>query len=557
MSEETTTNPDEEEQREDPEVEPEQGETAITDVGTPQEHASEVVAKREVATFGDPDPPPSREGVKRVLAFLNEVAGGRKLLTACRELSDAGADYFAVVAPQNLPIVGQLVDVEERRAAAQSRVDVTQSVLREFGIESEGAVMDPDSALALDDAVRATKPDYILLSCLYETRFGLTAQGPGRVGEGPLRRGVEHIPVRVDDDAVRWDLTHTLVVATQTVNSKDLVDRLKQRAKDKPHRYTFICPRSGAISREEVCSRLAATLAEMYRNEIDATGQPMSPDPFHAIQNAIEHYRIDDILISTLKGEQSKWLEEGLIEKVQGITDKPRRARRVRHRARRLHRGGDTGRRGSRGLMESASVAVGHAEEHHAHPPEANQSSRIDRQTLGILLFIVSEVMLFGAFFASYFFLRVVANDGPWPPDPFELPVAVAGMNTAILVSSSFTMHWALESIRRGNRRGLQMGLATTFLLGLTFLFIQINEYVHIGFSARDDAFGSIFYGLTGLHGAHVTVGLVLLGIANVRAWRGHYGPEAKDHLGVEVPGIYWHFVDVMWIIVFTTVYIL
>jgi hypothetical protein len=319
---ERTAPPGEEEQREHPEVDPGQGETAITDVGTPQEHASEVVAKREIATFGDPDPPPTREGVKRVLAFLNEVAGGRKLLTACRELSDAGADYFAVVAPQNLPIVGQLVDTEERRAAAQSRVDVTQSILREFGIESEGAVMDPNSMLALDDAVRATTPDYILLSCLYETRYGLTRKDLVEWAKARYDR-VEHIPVRVDDDAVRWDLTHTLVVATQTVNSKDLVERLEDRAKDKPHRYTFICPRSGAISREEVCSRLAATLAEMYRNEIDATGQPMSPDPFHAVKNAIEHYRIDDILISTLKGEQSKWLEEGLIEKVQGITDKP------------------------------------------------------------------------------------------------------------------------------------------------------------------------------------------------------------------------------------------
>jgi hypothetical protein len=295
----------------------------ITDVGTPSEHASEVVAKREVATFGDPDPPPSREGAKRVLCFLNEVAGGRKLLTACRDLSDAGADYFAVVAPQNLPIVGQLVDVEERRAAAQSRVDVTQSVLREFGISSEGAVMDPEPALALDDAVRATKPDHILLSCLYETRFGLTRKDLVEWAKARYDVGVEHIAVRVDDDAVRWDLTHTLVVATQTVNSKDLVARLEERAKEGPHRYTFICPRSGAISREEVCSRLAATLAEMYRNEIDATGQPMSPDPFSAVQNAIEHYRIDDILISTLRGEQSKWLEEGLIEKVQGLTDKP------------------------------------------------------------------------------------------------------------------------------------------------------------------------------------------------------------------------------------------
>ncbi len=208
--------------------------------------------------------------------------------------------------------------------------------------------------------------------------------------------------------------------------------------------------------------------------------------------------------------------------------------------------------------MESASVAVGHAEHEHHGPPEANQSSRIDRQTLGILLFIVSEVMLFGAFFASYFFIRVVVYEGGvWPPEPFELPVAVAGVNTAILISSSFTMHWALEAVRRGNHAALKAGLAVTWLLGFTFLFIQINEYVHIGFSAREGAFGSIFYGLTGLHGAHVFVGLLLLTFANVRAWRGHFGPEPKDHLGVEVPGIYWHFVDVMWVIVFTTVYIL
>ena len=317
-----TQREEEERQRSDPAVDPEQGESVITDVGTPSEHASEVTAPREVATFGDPDPPPSREGVERVLIFLNEVAGGRKLLTACRELADGGADYFGVVAPQNLPIVGQLVDVEERRDAAQSRVDVTRSVLREFGIESEGAVMDSDSSLALDDAVRATQPDYILLSCLYDTRFGLMRKDLVEWAKARYGR-VEHIPVRVDDDAVRWDLTHTLVVATQTVNSKDLVNRLAARAKEKPHRYTFICPRSGAISREEIASRLAATLAELYRNEIDATGQPMSPDPYHAIENAIEHYRIDDILISTLKGEQSKWLEEGLIEKVQHLTDKP------------------------------------------------------------------------------------------------------------------------------------------------------------------------------------------------------------------------------------------
>ena len=211
--------------------------------------------------------------------------------------------------------------------------------------------------------------------------------------------------------------------------------------------------------------------------------------------------------------------------------------------------------------MESASIPVaGTAHDHGDHhgPPEANASSKIDRQTLGIFLFIVSEVMLFGAFFAAYFFIRAVASDGaPWPPEPFELPVVVAGVNTAILVTSSFTIHWALEGVRKGNRNALKAGLGLTWLLGATFLFIQMNEYVHIGFSARDGAFGSIFYGLTGLHGAHVFVGLLLLTFANIRAWKGHFGPDAKDHLGVEVPGIYWHFVDVMWIVVFASVYIL
>ena len=207
--------------------------------------------------------------------------------------------------------------------------------------------------------------------------------------------------------------------------------------------------------------------------------------------------------------------------------------------------------------MESASVALGHEEHEHHGPPEAHASSRIDRQTLGILLFILSEVMLFGAFFAIYFFLRVVVSPPNWPPAGEHLPVAVAGVNTAILVSSSFTVHYALESIRRGNRLGLKLGLVATWLLGATFLFIQINEYAHLGFSARDSSFASVFYSLTGLHGAHVFVGLVLLSFATIRAFRGHFGEEEKDHLGVEVPGIYWHFVDIMWIIVFTTVYVL
>ena len=191
--------------------------------------------------------------------------------------------------------------------------------------------------------------------------------------------------------------------------------------------------------------------------------------------------------------------------------------------------------------------------EHHG-PPAAHRSSRVDHATLGMLLFIISEVMIFGAFFTAYFFIRVVGG-AHWPARGTELPKVVAAFNTAILLSSSGTIHYALESIKAGNRRGLKVGMVSTFLLGLTFLFIQVNEYIHIGFSPQDHAQGSIFYGLTGLHGAHVTIGLILLAMVTVRSFRGHYSPEA--HRGMEVPGIYWHFVDVMWVIVFTTVYIL
>jgi cytochrome c oxidase subunit III len=206
--------------------------------------------------------------------------------------------------------------------------------------------------------------------------------------------------------------------------------------------------------------------------------------------------------------------------------------------------------------MESASIATDHvAHDDHHGPPAANQSSRVEAQFLGMLLFIISEVMLFGAFFTAYFFIRVVADSGWFPLDGKELPKLVAGVNTAVLVSSSFTMHWALEGARRGNRRAMQVGLLTTALLGLTFLSVQVNEYVHIGFAPSDNAQGTIFYGLTGLHGAHVFVGLTLLTMATTRAFRGHFTP--KEHRGVEVPGIYWHFVDVMWIVVYSTVYLL
>jgi cytochrome c oxidase subunit 3 len=171
-----------------------------------------------------------------------------------------------------------------------------------------------------------------------------------------------------------------------------------------------------------------------------------------------------------------------------------------------------------------------------------------------MLLFIISEVMIFGAFFTAYFFIRVVTHD-PWPPHGMNIPEPIAGVNTAILLSSSLTLHWALTSVKNGNRFGLKAGMVSTFVLGFTFLFVQINEYVHLGTAPHFAAQSTIFYALTGLHGCHVFIGLCILLMVTVRSFRGHYSPE--NHRGMEVPGIYWHFVDIMWVIVYTTVYVI
>jgi hypothetical protein len=258
-----------------------------------------------------------------LLVFLNEVAGGRKLLGAVRERQEKVSKVI-VAAPQNQPSVGQLIDAGELREAARARVEVTMAVLAEFGIDSVGEVMDPDPALAVDDAVRAHEPGELLLSCLSDTRFGLTRKDLVEWVRDRIEpeTTLTQIPVRIEDDAIRWDVIHTLVVATKTVATPDLVNRLKERAAAQPHRYTIVCPRTDDVSEAAIVRDLASTLAELYRADVDATGQPMSPDPFQAVKNAIEHYRIDEVLISTFSGESSRWLEDDLIGRVREITEK-------------------------------------------------------------------------------------------------------------------------------------------------------------------------------------------------------------------------------------------
>ena len=185
--------------------------------------------------------------------------------------SRPGADTVAVAAPQNQPIVGQIVDRDEVRDAALSRVEVTQLVLEAFEIESVGAVMDPDPSLALDDAVRAFQPSEVLLSALYETRFGLTRKDLVEWAKEKIEVPVTHIPVRVDDDAVRWDVVHTLLVGTQTIASPDLIRQAEgARRGEAPPLHDHL----PALRRPQPRAGLRATRAAPWPSSTGPTSTP-------------------------------------------------------------------------------------------------------------------------------------------------------------------------------------------------------------------------------------------------------------------------------------------
>jgi cytochrome c oxidase subunit 3 len=197
-----------------------------------------------------------------------------------------------------------------------------------------------------------------------------------------------------------------------------------------------------------------------------------------------------------------------------------------------------------------------------AHAPQADveiqrRETGLPTPMVGMLLFIASEVMFFGGLFAAYFNARAtyVGEWGPPPPaEPLEiLPIALP--ITLILISSSFTMQFAVWAIRRGDQRSMRLWIGVTLLLGIIFLGGQLYDYSILEFGVSDGVFGTVFYTLTGFHGAHVFGGAIGLTILFARGMQGQF--SAKNHVAVEAISMYWHFVDVVWIALFTTLYFL
>jgi cytochrome c oxidase subunit 3 len=184
----------------------------------------------------------------------------------------------------------------------------------------------------------------------------------------------------------------------------------------------------------------------------------------------------------------------------------------------------------------------------------------MDAALLGMMLFIASEVMFFAALFAAYF--NAKATLPVFPPDGYEdvlqlIPLPLIA--TAILIASSFTMQWGTSRIRKGDRTGLNRAVAVTLALGIIFLGIQLYDYWELvtveGFSIDSGIYGTLFYTMTGFHGAHVLGGVIGLAVILSRGLAGQF--TRRHHVAVEAVHYYWHFVDVVWILLLLVLYVL
>lgn len=201
--------------------------------------------------------------------------------------------------------------------------------------------------------------------------------------------------------------------------------------------------------------------------------------------------------------------------------------------------------------MSTAAMGHGHdtAGGHHTSLP-------IDNRKLAIWTFIGSEVMFFATLISTFLIYRGESVSGPAPRDIFEVPLVTGG--TAILLFSSFFVVMALNGAQEGNRKKLLTWLTLTVLCGCFFAGMQVYEFqhfYHLGLGYSTNLFSASFYTLTGFHGAHVTMGTLWLATILKDAWKGKLPPEKS--LNLEIAALYWHFVDVVWIIIFPVVYLM
>ena len=184
--------------------------------------------------------------------------------------------------------------------------------------------------------------------------------------------------------------------------------------------------------------------------------------------------------------------------------------------------------------------------------PAPRETQRIPLLVVGIVLFLGSELMFFSSLFGMYFTLR--AQNAVWTPPDVKVD-AIRLLSTSILVASSGTMQMATHRMKQGRPGSMKRWIVLTFLMGAAFLGFQAHEWLTSTFQIATNAYGSAFFTMTGFHGLHVFAGLVIMLVILGRAAAGAY--SADEHAAVEVATYYWHFVDVVWIALFTTIFVI
>ncbi len=190
------------------------------------------------------------------------------------------------------------------------------------------------------------------------------------------------------------------------------------------------------------------------------------------------------------------------------------------------------------------------------HPVEEETTTGLDHRKLLMWAFLGSDCLFFGSLISTYMIYRGRSVAPPYPHEVFDIPYT--SVSAFVLLMSSLTMVLALAAIQRGNRHGLRVWLVATALLGMVFLggqFYEFSAFAHEGLSLGQNLFGTTFFVLTGFHGTHVAIGVLILLSLWVVSLRGGLPPE--ESLTVEIAGLYWHFVDIVWIVIFTLVYLI
>jgi hypothetical protein len=260
--------------------------------------------------------------MKRILVVANETVAGQPLIDAVRERAAGEQVDVHVICPQNQPRHGYVIYDSMVRGAAENRLHMTLALLREADIDADGEVMDPDPYAAVMDALGEADYDEIIISTHPETRSGWLREGLVDRVRRAARRPVEHVVVDLDTE--RDDVKRTLVVANQTVASSALLDVLRRKAQEERRRFIVICPEADTNGNGggDAAERLAHTLKSLEDAGLEAIGQVVHPDPYTAIQNALQFYAPDDIVISTFPETRSGWLRADLIGRVEQSTGK-------------------------------------------------------------------------------------------------------------------------------------------------------------------------------------------------------------------------------------------